>query len=690
MKYLRSKRGLIAFGAVAAVVGVTLFVLPAFGSNPGDYVSPPSGAGVLPIDVQVGGTGDCQNLFTNLNSVSEYDNVNPKTTNNPVSSGNGDGITFSLTLHGNNKMQEFDLSSNGAVILGIGIKGGTQSTAYDYRTGVAAGFLSSDTNLHAPAQTWTGSGTFGNPEVPTQLYSLSQLTICYRTGVSATGSVFQDSNHNGTKDGAESGLTRTVDLYQGGSLLSSTPAAGGTYTFSGLKPGATYTACVVSGAFTETVPTGTTTCTGIGEAPSGQTFTANALSTTIPSFGLAAVTSIAGKAFNDVNGNGTQDTGDTPLGGLTVTATDTSASGYSPPTTVTAAADGSYSFSGLYAGDNYTVCIGSPGANYQQSLPTLGYSCPGTVTGYSISNLGSGGKSDASFGFQPLGSISGAVFDDLNQDGLNNDSSPQGWTITLYGGASPATTTSTGGKYSFSALHPGTQYTVCETAPNGTTWLQSLPNPSAPNLCTGANELPKGFTFTPQVGSLSGTGDFGNVAADACTGSNGPLNPLGPLNYEIGTCKPGDIYAFNSSTLPADAPKYPGAPYVTYGVGGPRTDRVPTVERLTVPDPYGTDLQPVYKSILYTNSSTFPFDSTSFISSLTLMPYCNFDPRTSSADGFTLEPAYTDKNNAGAVIPGSDTACVIAITTSAPSVSGGTGTLTAWVYALDDAGRMGF
>ena len=75
------------------------------------------------------------------------------------------------------------------------------------------------------------------------------------------------------------------------------------------------------------------------------------------------------------------------------------------------------------------------------------------------------------------GSISGAKYDDLNGDGLNNDGGfgLQGWEITATRiGGSPVFTTTTGadGTYSFSDIPQGT-YDVCETLQSG--WTNTAP-----------------------------------------------------------------------------------------------------------------------------------------------------------------------------------------------------------------------
>ena len=82
------------------------------------------------------------------------------------------------------------------------------------------------------------------------------------------------------------------------------------------------------------------------------------------------------------------------------------------------------------------------------------------------------------------GSVSGTVYQDLNQNGENDDSSTQsGWTVNLYQGTTlvKTTTSGSGGFYTFALqLATGSQYTVCEVPPSGT-WAQTQPSPSSTN-----------------------------------------------------------------------------------------------------------------------------------------------------------------------------------------------------------------
>jgi hypothetical protein len=302
MSYLRGKIGLAGIGALAAVIGVTLLVvLPALASNPGHLVAPASTtAHVLPYDVAQGGTGDCANLFSGGNSlgtVKEYDNVNPKNATG-LKSGNGDGVTFNLAMHtANNQAQTLDVTSSGggAVIFGIGIKGGTQSTAYNYKLHTGAGFVTGDTGLHAPLQSFTYDSST-NTETGNQFYSISQLSVCYKIMSFIEGTVYLDKNQSGANDSGDSARTGwTVSLYSGvtpgtaggGTLLASQTTTGsGAYHFDIPADGTHYRVCEVpnpsdtpptggSGVWVETqpLPSATTLCQGSGELAKGYDFT---------------------------------------------------------------------------------------------------------------------------------------------------------------------------------------------------------------------------------------------------------------------------------------------------------------------------------------------------------------------------------------------------------------------------------
>ena len=224
-------------------------------SAPGDYVKPPSAANVLPYDVALGGNGTCSNLFTGAHTlpagIHEYDNSNPKTATG-AKSGNGDGVTFDLTVHSpSSTSQTLDVAGHGAAILGIGIKGGTQSLAYDYAHNVAGGFVTGDTGLHAPLQN-NSYTTSNGVETGSSFYSISLLNVCYAALSYIQGTVYQDTNQNGVNDDNSARQGWTVNLYAGvtpglagsGTLVDSrVTGVDGYYHFDVAANGTTYRVC---------------------------------------------------------------------------------------------------------------------------------------------------------------------------------------------------------------------------------------------------------------------------------------------------------------------------------------------------------------------------------------------------------------------------------------------------------------
>ena len=311
-----------------------------------------------------------------------------------------------------------------------------------------------------------------------------------------------------------------------------------------------------------------------------------------------------------------------------------------------------YRYSGLPGG--FTTADGALHAPAQATLSD------GTPTAlYSISNL--------TFCFNGVGSISGTVYQDLNQNGGNDDSSPQsGWTVKLYRGSSLVRTTTSGsdGSYIFSvSLATGSQYTVCEAPPSGT-WAQTQPPPASDNVCSGAGELGKGYRFTPTspLQQISGK-DFGNVTSQLCI-----PGPFGVPTYQIqlADCKPNQSYVFDSGTTPL------GNPFVSVWAGDQTNGvEVPLVERITFPfDPTKGQNQ---FAVLYTD--VFPFDLTQ----LKTMQYCKLDPRDGSE--FTLQPQFQTSASKGSVLPGTETSCLISTTESANA------TFVGYVYSVLDGLR---
>lgn len=278
------------------------------------------------------------------------------------------------------------------------------------------------------------------------------------------------------------------------------------------------------------------------------------------------------------------------------------------------------------------------------------------------------GISQMAICYQPTGSVSGTVYQDLNQNGTNDDSSPQsGWTVNLIDKTANASvgsaTSADDGSYTIDALFTaGHTYDVCETQPasDTTTWAQTEPAPTAADLCSG--NLQKGYEFTPTSSTQNISGDdFGNVTALGCTGGI-------PNTYQIqfATCKPNESYVFNSGTTPS------GKPFVSvFPSDQTNPTLVPDVEKITWPyDPTKGQNQ---FDLYYTDA--YPFN----LSNLQAMPFCQVDPRT-GPDSLTLGSNYNEIGDAGAILPSGATSCLIATTTSTTGTAGA-GTYTAYVYS---------
>ena len=311
-----------------------------------------------------------------------------------------------------------------------------------------------------------------------------------------------------------------------------------------------------------------------------------------------------------------------------------------------------YNYSGLPGGSTT-----ADGALHAPAQATLADGTPTSL--YSISNM--------TFCFDLRGSVTGTVYRDLNQNGTNDDSSPQsGWTLKLYQGSTVVKTTTSGssGSYSFAVpLSTGTQYTVCEVPPSGT-WAQTQPSPSSANVCSGTGELAKGYRFTPTSATQQISGnDFGNVASLTCT--PGPFGVTGYL-IQLAECKPNQSYAFNSGTTSA------GKPFVSVWAGDEtNAAEVPLVERIIWP--FDASKGQNQFPVLYTD--VFPFDLTK----LKTMQYCKLDPRDGSE--FTLQAQYQTSASKGTVLPGTETSCLISTTESAD------GKFRAYVYSVLDGLR---
>ncbi len=192
-------------------------------------------------------------------------------------------------------------------------------------------------------------------------------------------------------------------------------------------------------------------------------------------FGYAGTQSIGDLVWYDGDGDGDQpdtDTNENGLGGIEVTLTaDIDGDGTAEYTDTTlTAADGSYQFDNLPAGD-YTVAITLPSAQdivtYDQDDTTTN---PDGSTDFTLPATG-GDRDDLDFGIRGTGSIGDTVWFDADADGIQDGGTAEpgisGVAVTLEGDADSdgiidytlTTVTDADGNYLFDNLLGGT-YTV--------------------------------------------------------------------------------------------------------------------------------------------------------------------------------------------------------------------------------------
>ncbi len=211
---------------------------------------------------------------------------------------------------------------------------------------------------------------------------------------SIAGNVFRDFNNSGASNAPDAPIAGVTVRVTGGALtapVTVTTNATGNFTVPSLAAG-TYTLTAIA-------PTGTaagksTAGTALGTAGTANTVTGITLTAdqaaTGYTFGeVPNALSSGGKVFNDANGNGTQDTGEKGIAGVTVTLTGTSALTGSAITarTATTKADGSYLFTGLTSG-TYNVAE-TPKAGFvrgtlKNGAPAAASTANGTFTGIDL------------------------------------------------------------------------------------------------------------------------------------------------------------------------------------------------------------------------------------------------------------------------------------------------------------------
>ena len=316
--------------------------------------------------------------------------------------------------------------------------------------------------------------------------------------------VWFDRNHNGIQDAPgtpnfEPGIpgvtVQLINLDQPGTPVATREtAADGYYLFAGLLPGryrvvvddsqlalknVGYLPTVTSppdatAANDSNVnPTDVTLVLTPPAAPGGISTTS---SDTSVDFGYYRLASLAGFVYVDANNDGAFQATEVPLQGVTVTLTGIDTHAADVNLTTTTDATGHYLFANLEPSDaaGYTITEIQPD-RYLDGKDTVG--TPGGTTAndvFSAVVLGYGvAGEDNNFGELPPSSLAGTVFQDSNNNGVQDGTEPglADVTVTLIGtddlgAVNRPTTTDADGHYSFTGLRPGT-YALAEAQPGG-------------------------------------------------------------------------------------------------------------------------------------------------------------------------------------------------------------------------------
>jgi uncharacterized repeat protein (TIGR01451 family)/fimbrial isopeptide formation D2 family protein len=377
-----------------------------------------------------------------------------------------------------------------------------------------------------------GSNTISTFTIPTGNNTGSNYNFGEVLASSLSGFVYSDANNDGTRqvgeatiDGVTVQITGTDFLGQPVSITTTT-AGGGAYSAANLRPG-TYT-------ITETQPvglfdgqetvgsqlSGTIDNTQDSNSISAITLTQNVTGTD-NNFGELAPASLSGFVFDDRNNDGNVDPGEAGIGGVTINLTGTDDRGNPVTATVTTQPDGTYTFPGLRPG-TYSIAETQP-LSFLDGKDVSGSPIGSTAVNDTIGGivLGAGvNGANHRFGELTPASLSGNVYNDLNNDGTRQGGEPGvgGATITLTGtddlGTAINTTVQTqpDGTYSFGNLRPGT-YTVTETQPAG--YLDGIDTVGSLNGTLGADSV----SAIPVNPADTGTGyNFGELRASSLSG----------------------------------------------------------------------------------------------------------------------------------------------------------------------------
>ncbi len=347
---------------------------------------------------------------------------------------------------------------------------------YTIRETQPTGFLDGKDNVGIP------SGILGNDQISNINLPQGVDGINHDFGElepsSLSGRVWVDDNDNGNLDAGESpiagvliSLTGTDDL---GNVVNRTMTTDstGSYRFDNLRPGTYNLAETQPPEFLDGKDSVGTAGGSVTNDRINNIVLEGGVDGINNDFGELRPASLSGFVYRDSNDDGIRGISEQGLAGVIVRLTGTSRNGPVDLTTLTLA-DGSYRFENLAPG-TYTLTETQP-QGFLDGKDTIG--TPGGTTSndrFSNIQLQSGvDGTENNFGERGQTSISGFVYNDVNNNGVKDPGEPgiQGAEVRLNWSTSDGAftlteTTDANGAYSFEGLLPGT-YNIREEQPTG-------------------------------------------------------------------------------------------------------------------------------------------------------------------------------------------------------------------------------
>lgn len=312
-----------------------------------------------------------------------------------------------------------------------------------------------------------------------------------------SGAIFDDLTGNGVRDAGDPGVpNRTVNLIDtatGSIIRTVTSDTSGNYVFFSLPAGTYEVREVVPAGWIQTFP--------VAPNPTFYTRTIAAndqLGNLV--FGNFKLFIVSGVKFEDLNGNGTRQSGEAGVPGFTIRLTNT---GTGVVLTTVTDAFGNYSFPNIGPG-NYTI------AEVQKTGWTQTSALPAGFQG--ISGTDRSGRDFGNFRFI---TATGIVFNDVNGNGIRDVGEVGIGGITMRldrgnDGVIDATAlTDANGAYSFPTLGPGS-YTVSSQPKNGL--IVTTPTSGKYEFTATSSINPTGLDFGLRSAAVLAVGqDAGNV-----------------------------------------------------------------------------------------------------------------------------------------------------------------------------------